>query len=141
MPSVRHFVHNPGMASLLLSLTLLASSHFSRERVSVFLLRCELSRFPSKAQCRYWDQEAEKHLRWIDVQARLFPHQREDWWAYRRDVEASLRAWNMLYILQTRPNNVHEWYSLNEIRTFIGEENYRRGFLYPPIAPCYLTAK
>lgn len=127
------------MTSLLLSLTLLISSRLPPERISVFLLRCELSRFPSKAECRYWDEQVEKHLCWIDGRMALFPHERESWWRYRRDVVAWQRIWTMLRSLQTRPNYVSEWCSLAEIREFIGEENYRRGFLYPPIAPCYLT--
>lgn len=122
------------MQALLLFLTLLATSHFPRERVSVLLLRLELARFPSRAECAYWLARADKHLAWIDGRIRLFPHQREAWQAYRSDVVVCRNAWSSLHFARLTPQWPSDWYRLAELREAIGDHYYRLGYIPVPIA-------
>lgn len=118
-----------------------ALAHFSAERAAVLLLQAELLRFPKVKECRRWVERADEHLRWLDKRILLFPADREGWWLYRKQVEEWRNVWWDLAAIQTRPNWVHEWQTLNRIREAIGEENFRRGYVSPPIASYYLTER
>ena len=118
---------------------LLFLPYLSSDRVSVFLLQCEYQRFPSLAECRLWIGRADAHLQWIDKRMALYRNEQYVWLEYRRQVEEWRSLWSDLRCLRTLPNWPTEWRYLARIREAIGEENYRRGYVLPPIAPWFLN--
>ena len=124
------------MAPVLFLLSFLSPP--SSDRLFVFLLQRECRRFPPQAECRLWIGRADAHLKWIDKRVALFPADRDALLEYRKQVEEWRSLWADLSCLQTRPNWSYEWRYLARIREAIGEENYRRGYVPPPIAPWFL---
>lgn len=106
----------------------------TRERIDLLILRANLKRFPSPKTCNYWIARSSRHLDWIDERMRLFPYNREAWTLYRQQVVEWGAVWHALRTCQTNSTIAEDGVRFQWIRRTIGEENYRRGFVPPPIA-------
>lgn len=107
--------------------------------VDIFVLKCELSRFPTLAECRYQIQRADEHLVWVNDRIRLTPVDREVWLYYRQQVLEWQEVWSQLAVARAPPTILYDWERLKYVRRAVGEENYRRGFVYPPVAEWLAT--
>lgn len=104
--------------------------------------RIELARFPSEARCQESINNGEAHLTWIEWKIALHPYDRLHWQLYHWQIREWLAVWrSLLYAHWYRPP-----YALSLsgrrghmafVRQAIGELNYRDGYVYPPIAPCF----
>lgn len=128
---------SPAIFSCALAFILLCKPYVGLPKPALDM-RLTLLRFPSQEKCRYWTTRACEHLRWIDEQAKLHPADRAQWMRYREQVEAWMCVWEALETAQRWPYWADDETRMKLVREAIGEDNWRRGYVPPPIASYFL---
>lgn len=102
--------------------------------IDILVLKFELSRFPTVAECEYQLRRADEHLHWVDDRIRLMSLDREMWLYYRQQVVDWKYVWSELLTARRPLTIMGDWGRLQFVREAIGEENYRLGYVPPPVA-------
>lgn len=99
---------------------------------------CHLQRLPPADVCHEWVRRADQHLEWIEQRAALFPWDRPRWSLYRQQVVEWRELWYQLWLCQSYPYYPADRERLAFVRQAIGEDNWRKGHVPPPIASYFL---